>query len=348
VVSVGWPWAAAVMAHVAAVPAGWIVGVAHRFADVPGSGLPWPAGVLGAALMIAALFAVRILVGWSGRHPRAAIVGAVVLGLGIRLPLAARPPWPPPGWLAVACDVGQGDGLVVAAGASQGIVIDTGPDPVAMDRCLKQLGINRIALVLLTHFHADHAEGLPGVLRGRSVGEIEVSPLDEPAAEVRRVRKWAAAAHVPVVTAAEDEEREVQGVKWRVVWPARIIRGEGSDPNNASVVLRLVTHGVTFLMTGDVEPAAQDALMRRDPTLLRADVLKVPHHGSGHQSTRMLQAVGAGVALISVGVGNPYGHPARSTLDLLTTAGINVGRTDTHGALAVVGTPGSIRLVTAR
>jgi len=68
------------------------------------------------------------------------------------------------------------------------------------------------------------------------------------------------------------------------MWPVRIIRGQGSDPNNASIVLRVQTHGVVLLFTGDVEPAAQDAMLRRDPGSLRADILKVPNHGSTYQN----------------------------------------------------------------
>jgi competence protein ComEC len=237
---------------------------------------------------------------------------------------------------------------VVAAGSGQAVVVDAGPDPARVDRCLRDLHVDRVALMLLTHFHADHAEGLPGVLDGRSVAEIEVSPLAEPAGATRRVRQWAADAQVPVTTAVEDEKRTVAGVSWQVVWPARLIRGEGSDPNNASIVVRLETHGVVFLLTGDVEPAAQTALLRRDPSLLHADVLKVPHHGSSHQDPQLITATGARLALICVGTGNPYGHPSRTTVDLLRSLGMQVARTDTEGALAVVGSAGSLRVVTSR
>ena len=68
----------------------------------------------------------------------------------------------------VACDVGQGDGLVLNAGPARAVVVDAGPDPAAMDGCLRRLGVERVPLVVLTHFHADHVDGLDGVLRGRS------------------------------------------------------------------------------------------------------------------------------------------------------------------------------------
>ena len=78
------------------------------------------------------------------------------------------------------CDVGQGDALVLNVARGEAVVVDTGPDPTLVDRCLRRLGVTRVPLVLLTHFHADHVEGLPGVLRGRAVGVVVTSPLDDP------------------------------------------------------------------------------------------------------------------------------------------------------------------------
>ena len=85
----------------------------------------------------------------------------------------------------VACDVGQGDGLVLNTGAPHtAVVVDAGPDPRLMDACLSGLGVTRIPLVVLTHFHADHVDGLPGVLHGRQVDAVEVSRLADPPAGV--------------------------------------------------------------------------------------------------------------------------------------------------------------------
>lgn len=64
--------------------------------------------------------------------------------------------WPGVGWQIANCDVGQGDGLVVNLGGGSGILVDTGPDPTKIDRCLRRLKINKIPLLVLTHFHADH------------------------------------------------------------------------------------------------------------------------------------------------------------------------------------------------
>jgi competence protein ComEC len=150
---------------------------------------------------------------------------------------------------------------------------------------------------------------------------------------------------VPVSRAVAGERDRVGPLRWQVVWPLRIIEGEGSTPNNASVVMLAQRGDVRMLLTGDIEPAAQRALMARW-TVPRVDVLKVAHHGSAYQEQRLLDAARPRVALVSVGVDNDYGHPSASTLSALVRAGAVVGRTDRDGSLAVVGPAARLRLVT--
>jgi competence protein ComEC len=132
------------------------------------------------------------------------------------------------------------------------------------------------------------------------------------------------------------ESGAVGPVRWQVLGPARDYSDAGeSAANNASTVLLLESRGVRILTGGDIEPSAQAGLRRSVPGL-RADVLKVPHHGSSHQDEELLTGVGARVALVSVGAENTYGHPAPRVLDLLERSGAVVGRTDLGGDLAVV------------
>ena len=150
---------------------------------------------------------------------------------------------------------------------------------------------------------------------------------------------------MPLTSLVVGERVSVGPVSWRVLWPARVI-DEGSVPNNASVVLLVRTHGVRLLLTGDVEPPAQRAMLARGP-LPAVDVLKVAHHGSAYQAPGLLAAARPRIALISVGVGNDYGHPAPSTVRALRRAGALVGRTDRDGTLLVVGDPRHLTLVRA-
>jgi competence protein ComEC len=338
------PTGAAVIARLAELPVGWIAAVAHVAAGLPDAAMPWPGSSAGAVLLAAATVLAVLLGRLLGRRPGAAAGVAAVLGVALVVP-AATPGWPPAGWRLAVCDVGQGDALVLATGPGAAVVVDAGPDPRAVDRCLRGLGVHRVPLVLLSHLHADHVEGLPGVLRGRAVGELSLGGYGEPHGELVRVRRWTGRFGVPITTAVVGERVRVGSVSWQVLWPARVVH-EGSVPNNASVVLLVRTHGIRLLLTGDVEPPAQRAMLARVP-VPPVDVLKVAHHGSAYQDADLLAAARPRIALISVGADNDYGHPAPTTLRALRDSGALVGRTDRDGTLVVVGDRRHLRLVRA-
>ncbi|NEE35081.1 MBL fold metallo-hydrolase, partial [Streptomyces sp. SID7982] len=183
-------------------PAGWIAEVARTGAALPGAGFDWPGGWGGGLLLAGVTVAVVLVSGRLLRRRRWPVLAAAVL----LVLFVVQPPavtrvvtgWPPPGWRMVLCDVGQGDALVLAAGPGAAVLVDTGPDPLAVDRCLRVLGVDRVPLVVLTHFHADHTGGLAGVLRGRPVGLVETTALADPPAQAALVHRTAAAAGVPV------------------------------------------------------------------------------------------------------------------------------------------------------
>jgi competence protein ComEC len=332
------------LAWCASWPAEWIAEIARIGAALPGGGVDWPDSWAGAAL----LFLVTVVLLLVGRrllgHPW--LCGAC--GLLLVLAVVQPPPltrvitgWPPPGWRLAMCDVGQGDAMVLAAGEGTGVVVDAGPDPTLVDHCLRTLGITRIPLVLLTHFHADHVAGLPGVVRGRSVGAIGTTGHEEPVDQAGFVRREAAARHIPVARAVAGERRRTGALSWEVLWPPPPPHPapEPEGPNDASVTLLVRSAGLRFLLLGDLEPPAQQALLRSPAgvALAGVDVLKVAHHGSAYQDPELIRRAAPRLALISCGDDNPYGHPAPSTVAALRAGGAVVLRTDRDGALAVVG-----------
>ncbi|MGY4971585.1 ComEC/Rec2 family competence protein [Streptomyces nigrescens] len=415
------PPVAQALAWCAGWPAEWIAGVARTGAALPGAEFTWPGGWAG-GLALAAAMVVLVPVGRRVlRRPWLCVLCALAVILAVCRPVPftrVLTGWPPPGWRAVVCDVGQGDGLVLAAGDGTALVVDTGPEPQAMDRCLTDLGIRRIPLLVLTHFHADHVDGLPGALRGRSVGAIETTTLQEPPGQAQFVRSTAAAARVPIVRATPGERRRLGPLTWEVLWPpappalpgpsdpigprdstsptgphgstkptglrrsvgATEPRGSaiaydptgfanphrqepgpggpydsgspgspgspdspsGTDPldgpNDASVTLLVRTGGLTILLLGDLEPPAQRGLFAAHPELGGVDVLKVAHHGSAYQDPPLIHRLAPRLALISCGADNPYGHPAPRTIAALRAQGARVLRTDTDGAIAILGT----------
>lgn len=330
------------LAWCASWPVGWIADIARAGASLPGAGVDWPGSWTGALLLVLVTVVVVLVGRRLVSHPW--LVGACLMAF---LLVVVQPPpltrvitgWPPPGWRFVMCDVGQGDATVLAAGDGAGVVVDAGPDPLLIDRCLMTLGITRIPLVVLTHFHADHVVGLPGVLRGRSVGAIAATGFEEPVDQAQFVRREAAARGIPLTRAVTGEERRSGSLMWRVLWPPAD-GGAPDGPNDASVTMLVRSAGLTLLLLGDLEPPGQRELARSPEAaaLAAVDVVKVAHHGSAYQDPGLIRAMAPRLALISVGADNPYGHPAPSTVAALRAGGATVLRTDEDGAVAVAGT----------
>ncbi|MGH3779369.1 MAG: DNA internalization-related competence protein ComEC/Rec2 [Pseudonocardiaceae bacterium] len=340
------PGAAVVVVHLAGPAVSWLVGVGHRGAAVPDGVLRWPDGVVGALLL--ALIVAVVLLAMRAHRLRVLAAAGLVGALLVLVPTRyVSPGWPATGWVMVACDVGQGDAVVLAtAEPGRAILVDTGPDPGPVSACLDRLGVRRLALVVLSHLHADHIGGLVGALRGRVVSAVALGPGRSPPWALAEVLRAAAVARVPVVALTAGQRLSWPGLGLDVLAPLRDpppvgdhqAEVDGTAVNNTSVVLRANTPAGRVLLTGDVELDAQaDLLVTR--TDLRADVLKVPHHGSRYNAEEFLAAVRPRVAIVSVGARNSYGHPSQHVLDALAQDGASVLRTDLTGDIAVVGSP---------
>ncbi len=273
------------LAHLAYPFLSWLIIVAHFFAGMPAASIGWPLGLWGALLMVAAIVAGALLLR-RRRLRLMALTLVVVLLLFLVPPRIVRPGWPPAGWAMVDCDVGQGDGEVLAtAHPGTAVVVDTGPDPRAIAECLDRLGISRVPLVVLSHLHADHIGGLAAVLAQQQVGAVAVGASRVPAWAWRQVREETAAAGVPLLQVRIGERLRWPGLTLAVLGPEpedALAEGDGSsgdEINNTSVVLKATTAAGRILLTGDVEIRAQQDLLA-DGVDVSADILKVPHHGS--------------------------------------------------------------------
>jgi competence protein ComEC len=411
-----WPFAAHLVALVGGLATQWIALVAHRAAAVPGGSLPWPSGPPG-ALLLAGITVIAVVA--SLRRSRWALgIGLLVVAGCVTAPgwvavLGSHSGRPPANWAVVQCDVGQGSSTLIRTGPERALIVDTGPDPGPVDTCLRRARVELLDLVVITHFHADHAGGFAGAIRGRGRPPVMVSALGEPDDQVRAVRRAAAAARLPVVAAATGMTGLVGepgwSVRWRLLTPGAIgavgLAGQvgpagltdpagragpaglagragpvgragpagsvrpassaglragaggaspGTEINNASVVVLAEVQGLRVMALGDVEPEAQRPLLRMiraGPsvgTMAPVDVVVVSHHGSARQEPRLYQALQPRVALIGVGAGNDYGHPAASALALLRRVGAVTLRTDQQGLVAVSGPSARLRVSTAK
>jgi competence protein ComEC len=240
-------------------------------------------------------------------------------------------------------DVGQGDAILVQGSRGGRLLVDGGPDPdrllVALDREIPPWD-RRIDTVILSHPHEDHVAGLALLLERYRIGRVLEPGMRGPgpgyAAWLRELTSTTAPVRLGV---AAGDHLTVDEIDLRVLWP---IRGRvpleppdgGTGINNVSVVLAGQVGGRRFLLMGDVEEEIDPQLLAAG--LVRVDFLKVAHHGSQTATTQgFVDAVRPRVAVASAGAGNPYGHPARATLDRLASAGARVLRTDRDGTVVV-------------
>jgi competence protein ComEC len=258
--------------------------------------------------------------------------------------------WPPRDWDVLLCDVGQGTALVVRTVPGHALLFDAGPDDVKIDSCLRRLGISVLDAIVVTHFHADHVDGMAGAMRNRLVGQIFVPPLSEPAARAAQVSRLAQQAGVPVVIASAGQKVSWASVTWQVLWPVSWVQSPAPE-NDHSVVSLVHVDGLDVLIPGDIEYAAQQellALLNGSSVTRGIDVLVMPHHGSRKQDPRLAEHLRPAVVLIGVGQGNEYGHPHPQALTMYRDLGSSIGRTDTDGPLAVIAQDGNAQLLARR
>lgn len=329
----------------------WITFIARTLSSLPFAALRWPDTWLGSAAMAFLLMALVIAVHLRQRispRMRRATSTFMALILIVEVVLTINPfarSWIPSDWRIFQCNVGQGDALVINAGHSGAVVIDVGPDEHAIDHCLHLLGITRIDLLILTHFHADHVEGIAGAVRNRRVERIWTSWTKDPPDEVVRVNR--ALAKGDIESPSLGERFVVANIHLAVVATAANV-----SPNDSSIAVIGEVAGITFFAGGDLQRDGQSRaytyLQQRsweeiwDRTPI--DVMKATHHGSAEQVPELVSLLRPRVSFFSVGVDNPYGHPTTSALELYRSFG-RVFRTDQDHCLALARRGGNLIVV---
>ena len=330
----------AVLAHLlppAAFAAAWvngwlaayIAGCARLIGGLPGAQVSSTvvlAVVAGTGLV---LYAARRLPRWRrpGLLVLAGISILVLVGWQLR---STGPPPPPTGLRLTVLDVGQGDGILlqVPEGA---VLVDEGPPEARVDQQLRDLGVRRLALMVLTHPQRDHIGGAAEVLRQVRVDRILDPELPSPSPDEDAARAEAAQHRVPVTVARAGLAFTLGRLRLRVLWPDG--PGQpGADPNDHATIVVASYGKVDALLTADAESPV--TLPLNPP---QVEIMKVAHHGSADDGlARLLQLTRPSVAIISCGRHNDYGHPAPSTLATLGAAPhLTVFRTDLDGRVVV-------------
>lgn len=342
-VGTAWPPAGWALGLVAYYPLAFITWFARVLASLPAASASLPAINGEVAFAIALLLSVAA---WPAYRylppalpglrpgPRQRTVGRAAWGavagaaLACALFVALRPVGGPGELVMTVLDVGQGDAILLTTPGGAHVLVDSGPSGMGLVRELGTVlpGWERsVEVVLTSHPQQDHVGGLPELLRRYQVGETRGTGAT---AGILAYRLSVAEAGEPRRLARGDRWEE-DGVLFEVLWPpAGYV---SSELNDMSLVLRVSYGQTVFLLTGDIQAAAQRTLMTMED--VRADVLKVPHHGSKSSGSEFLSAVAPAVAVVSVGQGNPYGHPSMVTMETLRSA--TTLRTDVDGRVSV-------------
>ncbi|MFB2582113.1 ComEC/Rec2 family competence protein [Herbiconiux sp. P15] len=333
------PGVAEVAAWLPWLPSAWIGAVARFFAAAPFAAIDLPDSVLASAGAVLMLVLLGVALHRRRTQPRVAraaalamVLSAVVVAGALAGGAVGRNGAVPPDWQLAACDIGQGDAVLVRS-AGLTALIDVGPDPEPLAACLQDLAIERLDLLVLTHYDLDHVGGLDAVL-GR-VDRALVGPTDGPPDE--RLLDTLRTHGAEVVQASRGLTGTLGRYRFDVLWPPDPAgRATPLVGNDASIIMEF-SGPLRMLFLGDLGELAQSAL-DSTATPTEVDVVKVAHHGSADQSDALYLVLRARVGIISVGADNTYGHPTDRLLALLARAGTEAFRTDTGGLIALAGT----------
>lgn len=236
-------------------------------------------------------------------------------------------------------DVGQGDSILAQEGDRQ-ILIDGGPDAAVLEKLGAAMpsGDRAIDLVILTHPHSDHINGLVSVLERYDVGRVLMTDVIAPTAYFNKFKELVAQKNIlvddPQKTKVElvgDMEYDVLSAGTEGGLRSSIHDGNSDGLNDSSIVGMLKFGSRRFLMMGDATSAVEDRLIA-EKISLAADFLKVGHHGSNYSTSAVfLKTVDPRYAAVSVGAKNSYGNPAWRVMRLLLSSGIATYRTDENG-----------------
>jgi len=316
---------------VAQVPLRYLEFVADRLARAP---MPWITGGGIASLMLG--LAGAIAIAWWLRSGRRLPRKALLFGLAL-LPLLV---WStalsagPPSWLTVRFfDVGQGDSALLTSPGGVSMLVDGGPDPAQVATELVALGVRRLDLVIASHPHADHVVGIPAVLARIPVGLLVEPGCRDDSPDGAALDEAATSEHLTVRHPRAGDVMQVGDVRLEFLSPDRCWSGTESDTNNDAIVVRASVGEDSVLFATEPEEPAQQVLLDEGVDL-RADVLKVPHHGAATSIEPFFEAVQAQVAIVSVGP-NTYGHPVPEVLEWIRATGAVVHRTDREGTITV-------------
>lgn len=262
---------------------------------------------------------------------------------GILLTLAVLTVIIPKNLEVVFLDVGQGDSIFIRTGTGKTVLIDGGGFSSRTDTehnmgdyvvipFLLDYGVSKLDLVVATHGHDDHIQGLISVLRDFNVEHL-IIPDTKDTKDFKKLLDISTHKNIPYQMCRKGEViRLDSSTFFNVLYPVEGYEADRSPVNNTSLVLKLCYKDISVLFTGDAEQDVENMFLEKSPEI-KANVIKVAHHGSITSTTEsFLKAVNPRVAVISVGKNN-FGHPSEYVLERLTKNNVHIFRTDIDGTV---------------
>lgn len=336
-----------------------ILFIADIAQDLPGAKLNLPAGLAGSLISSSIILIFALLI-WSQKYVSIpALKKILILTAGAALVFSLitnsnakrifQINSPTDDWEIALCDVGQGDATLYRASGGETILIDTGGDVQLITDCLKNLGIEEIELLVITHPHADHNGALNELSEMIVFNQIWLCPIDD------KSENYLANNARPVYKPLAGSQASIGNLEVEVIWPASTEEvhkfgaqessSEHSVINDCSLSLKIAADDWQAYTLGDLEPFAQEELAKRliADQDVKADsqvskVVKVAHHGSRRQSRKLYEFLKAEIALIGVGE-NSFSHPHDDTLHMLeevAAARVDILRTDAQGSVLLL------------
>lgn len=240
---------------------------------------------------------------------------------------------------AYILDVGQGDCIFLRSPSGNTMLVDTGESSAfgTVDSFLSSQGVDMLDVVVATHPHSDHIGGMSKIIESYEIGAFY---MPEVAHNTPTFEKMLTALEQNDVNVFKAVASKTSVIEWddqtevRLLSPFNVTYDEIND---YSIVIRVKFGNTSILLTGDAENLAERLMLKQLPgSYFRANVLKIGHHGASTSTLeKFLATVDPEIAVISVGEGNDYGHPTKTTLTKLENAGIMIYRTDLNSTVKI-------------
>lgn len=237
-------------------------------------------------------------------------------------------------------DVGQGDAILIQSPFGQNILIDGGPDDKVIAELSKELAWHdrTIDLMILTHPHDDHVNGLNFILDRFAVNKILYTGVSHTAPGYIDWLEKIKAKKIPLLIVDRPQSINLgENCRLEIIYPFTSFLGKATDNlNNTSIVAKLIYQDTVILLTGDIEEEAEKEIIQKN-TNISAQVMKAAHHGSNTSNTEdFLKAVKPNSVVISAGKDNQFNHPSRRVIKRLERSGVEIYRTDNDGTIKFV------------